>query len=313
MRSRRCFGTAPEASEAWRPSSNASSWSYWRREAHVYESGLPSRLGLRAPTLLGSVESPDGVELQLEALTGRTAGTLTIADLEELVLELAGSYPKATEISEPWLSRGFLRDYSTSREADFALCDDEASWGQQLVAPFVDSCLRAGFARLHANRERLLGISESLPRTVCHLDVFPNNVFADADGVALIDWAFTGDGSIGEDVGNLIPDSVFDLQFDVDELPALEERLVGAYLRGLRAAGWGGDDRVAVLGIHASAVKYDWLVPRLLAGAASPVHTQYGGAETDALALYRARWAGLALVVRWADSALAEADALGIA
>ena len=52
---------------------------------------------------------------------------------------------------------------------------------------------------------------ERLPRAVCHLDVWPNNIIRRAAGeIVLVDWAFAGDGALGEDIGNLVPDCVFD-------------------------------------------------------------------------------------------------------
>ena len=114
--------------------------------------------------------------------------------------------------------------------------------------------LRAGLLRLRANRERLLSLSEGLPRTVCHLDVWPNNLIRRPSGeVVLLDWAFTGDGALGEDVGNLIPDSVLDLLFPHDALDELDARLTRAYVRGLRDAGSDVDERIVRLGICASA------------------------------------------------------------
>jgi hypothetical protein len=304
--------TAPEAPAHWQPSIDPRSFRYWRRELYAYETGLPQRLGLLGPELVGAIETDDGAEFTVAAFTGRTTSALTVDDLAELARSVGRGQGREEQPIDEWLSRGFLRDYSSREIADHAVYDDERMWRQQLVEPFVDDALRHDLVALHTQRERLLAIAESLPRAVCHLDLFPANVFATEAGTGVIDWAFTGDGAIGEDIGNLIPDSVFDRDLHVSLLPELEERLVEGYLAGLREAGWRGDDRLAVLGVHASAVKYDWLAPRLLAHASDATHVQYGGAETDAVELYRARWEGLRLVGRWAHEALTEADRLRI-
>ena len=56
--------------------------------------------------------------------------------------------------------------------------------------------------------------------------MWPNNLIRRPSGeVVLLDWAFTGDGALGEDVGNLIPDSVLDLLFPHDALDELDARL----------------------------------------------------------------------------------------
>ena len=71
-----------------------------------------------------------------------------------------------------------------------------------------------------------------------HLDVGPNNVICDAGGdIVFLDWAFVGDGALGEDIGNLVLDSVYDLLLHHDLLDELDARLTSAYLQGLREAG----------------------------------------------------------------------------
>ena len=304
--------SAPEAVPAWAPSNDPRAWNYWRRELLAYRTELPERLGLAGPVLVSDEEWADGAEITYEAFGGRSADELDLGDLEQVATVLGLGQGRADLPDDEWLSRGFVRDYSLSRVTDHGVYDDDASWARPLVAPFVDDELRAGLVALHAHRGRLLSIMEALPRTVCHLDLFPNNVFVSNSGIGFIDWSFAGDGAVGEDIGNLVPDSVFDLQLDVADLPLLEERLPAAYIAGLRAAGWRGDDRLVILAIHASAVKYDWLGPRVLARALEDQQTGYGGAEVVAERLFAARFGGLALVARWAREALVEADRLRV-
>ncbi|MFI6345062.1 phosphotransferase family protein [Streptomyces sp. NPDC050560] len=69
-----------------------------------------------------------------------------------------------------------------------------------------------------------------LPRTPCHLDVWPGNLIRRPDGeVVFLDWAFTGDGAVGEDVGNLIPDSVLDRFLPHESLDELDAAVTDAY------------------------------------------------------------------------------------
>lgn len=302
--------TSAEALPWWTPSDNPTDALYWRREADVYESGLPARLGLGAPRLLGSMKTDDGVELELSALAGRTAGAVTVDDLQRLARTLGRSQGRADLPREPWLSRGFLRFWAMSGRTDHSAMSDDGIWDRRYATPFVTDQIRADILAMHANRFRLLSIAESLPRTICHLDLFPNNVFATDDSVSLIDWSFTGDGALGEDIGNLIPDSIFDLALPASALPELEITLPEHYIAGLREAGWSGDDRLVHLGIHASAIKYDWFAPRLLHNADNDEQRGYGGAVVDIMELSAARWEGLAMLGRWARQAIAEAEAL---
>jgi hypothetical protein len=298
----------------WAASDDPRHWNYWRREALVYESGLPQRLGLAAPALLDLAETPDGdLALQLEYVEGRHGAALTIDDLSATAHALGNSQGRPELPAEPWLSRSFVRTYSGTRAVDWALLEDGAAWRQPLMSAHFSPDLRAGLVRLRARREWLLSLIERLPRTVCHLDVWPNNLIRRPSGeIVLLDWAFTGDGALGEDVGNLIPDSVLDLLFPHDALDELDGRLTRAYVRGLRNAGSDVDERIVRLGICASAVKYDWLTIYCLEHAGATAHADYGRASTvDAHARYAARAAALALCVRWADEAEQLADTVG--
>ncbi len=85
--------------------------------------------------------------------------------------------------------------------------------------------------------------------TLCHFDITPNNLFSrrNADGndqTVLIDWSFVGYGVLGEDIINLVLDSVFLLFVNGSSLIPLEKLVLEGYLTGLRSAGWNGDERV---------------------------------------------------------------------
>jgi len=173
--------------------------------------------------------------------------------------------------------------------------------------------LRRGLVRLNEEREGFFSMMERLPRTLCHLDVWPNNLFARKDGTfALVDWSFVGEGALGEDVGNLVPDSVFDLFVPARDLPDLDREVFGGYVRGLREAGWEGDERAVRLGMCTSAVKYEWLAPLMLQRASEARQLGYGGEETaDADLLYAERGRALAFLTSWAEEARALAEGLG--
>jgi hypothetical protein len=227
----------------WRSSQELRDWNYWRREAEVYGSGLPARLGLGAPGLIELNALPDGdVELVLEHVDGRHQESLTIDDLAATAQALGRAQGRPDLPTARWLSRGFLRDYATTRAVDWRLLDDDAAWSRPLMREHFSDDVRRDLRRLHADREELLQLAESAPRTVAHLDAWPNNIIMAADGTpVLIDWSFTGDGAIGEDVANLVPDAVFDAFFDPRDLDEIEARVIDSYINGLREAGWRGD------------------------------------------------------------------------
>lgn len=313
----------------WAGSDDPLRWNWWRREAEVYRGGWPARWygdgldpigGVGAPTLLASFDRPDGtVALWFETLAdpgaawspirhGRTARSLGRAQGDLLVRVSADP-----ALRPEWVSAGFLRTYPETKPVDPTLLVDPTTWGHPLVA-HVPPPVRQGLLELHHDRRWYYDLVERLPRTVCHLDVWPNNMFGRADGgTDLVDWSFTGDGALGEDPGNLVPDAVFDGFLPAAVLPELDRRVWDGYRSGLDASGWDGDWRLARLGMCASAVKYHWLGPLMLGKLHDEVHLGYGGYEAvDVAHQYRERFATLAHLVGWAAEARALAGDLGV-
>ncbi len=70
--------------------------------------------------------------------------------------------------------------------------------------------------------------------------------------IVLLDWAFIGDGAIGEDLGNHVPDAVFDLFRPAERISELDAACFEAYLSGLHQMGWHGNERDVRLGVVAS-------------------------------------------------------------
>jgi hypothetical protein len=115
----------------WAASEDVRHWNYWKREARVCESGLPGRLGLGAPRLLGAAELPPGdIEIRLEHVEGRHGAALTIEDLEHAAEALGRAQGRRGLPDDGWLSRGFLRAYSGSRPANWGLLADDEAWAQ---------------------------------------------------------------------------------------------------------------------------------------------------------------------------------------
>ncbi|MDP4510968.1 protein kinase family protein [Nonomuraea turcica] len=295
------------AHDGWKSSSDPLHWNYWRREADVYADDLPalwSGTGVRAPRLLKLIEREDGdLALWLEDVTGQPATSWEIDRHGLLGYQVGMAQGSAGPVDRPWTSRSFLRDYIDSKRVPYELLEDDDAWRHPLIRENFPPSLRAELLRLHRDREWFLTVMESLPRALCHLDLWPSNAI-DADGQSvLLDWAFTGDGALGEDIGNYVPDSVFDLYLPAARLPDLDAAVFGGYLRGLREAGWRGDERQVRLAVCASAVKYDWLVPWMLQRVDRQPRAYGGQASVDAARHFRERGTAMMFLAAWADEA----------
>lgn len=312
------------------------SYQFWAREPAILAEGVPAayrEAGIRGPRLLARFERPDrAVALWLEEAAGRSGADLSIADLASFARRLGvaqgriaaeggGTASVATNAGVPatapaWASRAFLRDYAADRPIEpgssWRLEPDDPRWDRPSMA-VIDRPLRDALIRLQRERETFIGWVEAGPRTLAHLDVWPTNVFVDTDGsVTLIDWAFAGDGALGEDIGNLVPDAVFDLLHPPTLLGALDEATFAAYVDGLRAAGWTGDEREVRLAMCASAVKYDCIAAGMLARSDRADQTTYGTAPAVSTEeLFAVRATVMRFLAGWADEARRLAAELG--
>jgi hypothetical protein len=296
-------------------------WNYWAREWLAYTRGLTevyAGSGLVAPSLLASDQGENDVVLLLEYADGMPADTWGLDGYATAAAALGRAQGRLLVESSspafPWLSRQFLREYSGGKPVDWTLLDDEGAWAQPVVRRNFPAELRAATGALHAARNRLYAIAESLPRVLCHLDFWTKNLLAAPGGdVVLLDWAFAGDGAIGEDPGNLVPDAVLDHFVPAERAPELHQAVLTAYQQGLVEAGWDGDLRLAELGMCASAVKYDWLTPAMLTVASAERQYRYGGMEEiDADERFRERGIALLHNAELAQRAIALADELGM-
>ncbi|MET9385148.1 aminoglycoside phosphotransferase [Streptomyces sp. NPDC002928] len=306
---------AKETDGRWAASEDPRHWNFWRREAYVYESGIAQLwqpYGIRAPRLLACVERADGdVALWLEDVPGEPATAWPLARHVEHARRLGAAQGAALAADQPWLSRRFLRQYIGRNPLGQELLDDDEAWQQPLVRDHFPPDLRRDMVRLHHDRAWFLQVMEALPRTFSHLDMWPANIRSHGRDSVAFDWAFAGDGALGEDLGNYLPDSVFDLFVPAARLPEYAADAYEAYVHGLVGSGWRGDERLVRLGLCASAVKYDWLTALMLARAGEEQFDYGGGRTVSAELRYRERGLTLSFLAGWAAEARALAPQLG--
>lgn len=295
-------------------------WTYWCREPLAYQSevpGLYAAAGLTAPPCLGVQVGDSEAVLLLEWVQGDPGEVWSVDSYAPAGAALGRAqapYLTGRSLPQvPWLSRDFLRHYSSEKAVNWDLLYDNEAWSHPVVRETFPPGLREAVTVVHAERERLWAINESLPRTLCHLDCWPKNLIREPSGqITLLDWSFVGEGAIGEDIGNLVPDASFDHFVPAADLAHLETVVFDSYLWGLREAGWDDDPRLVQLGMWSSAVKYDWLAPFTLAQVGDTRQYRYGGeGEIDAGFKFRERSRALLFNARWAARALQLADQLG--
>lgn len=320
----------PRGSGSWETSPEPRHWNHWRREPLAYRDGLTATAfadaGIDGPRLLAADERADGsFGLWLEDVTGVPGSQWPVARLASFAHALGSAQARWTGRlpAEPWLSQGWLRQYVTSKPLPA-----ELPWDLPAAATVWPAALRTGLRRMWEQRDTLLAAAETGPRTLCHLDVWPLNLIAQDDSpsparapgaqaarptggrTVLLDWAFVGAGAVGEDIANLIPDTVADGLIPGELLPEISTAVIEGYLAGARDAGATLDeDELRRSVAAAGAAKYCWLAPLMLTRLA--VGGRVGSAaydvDRDALAVLHRRIGLFEHLVSWSDQIFAPA------
>jgi len=298
---------------AWPTSEAPDHFNYWRREVAAYQSGFADSAfadaGIRAPGLMAVETRADGsIELWLEDVEGRSGFEVSVERLGRFAHELGAGQarwvdrvPPAADL--PWLSRRWLAQYVSGGPHSTVLIDD-ADWDGSIARVWPAST-RLALRRLWSSRAAVSAAAEAFPRTLCHLDLWPANLIEDTSGASvLIDWAFVGEGAVGEDPANLIVDSVTDGLIDMAQLPYIVEAICDGYLAGLSDGGWDGSaDQVRAAIATCGAAKYSWLGALVVASAARGSTGAESADEIDAAAEGLERVRPLAeLLAQWADT-----------
>jgi hypothetical protein len=207
----------------WPSRPNESDPYYWRREPLAYTSGLLGSFGV--PACRACMERADGsVALWLD--DGGDPPTWTPALLRGVAERLGRAQAAlAGSPGEPWLSRGWLREYLVLHEVQ------------------AD--------------ETVLARLDSMVQTVCHHDFHPANVLQSG---AIIDWAYCGLAALGLDAGVLVADGVADGAFAPELADTVATEVWSGYVDGLRDGGFTGDeDDVRFAFLAGTALRLSWL------------------------------------------------------
>ena len=241
-------------------------WNYWKREVLARRSGLLDRFSspLRPVRCWGTDDIDDTTAwLWLEELDSTPAQAVwSLTDLAEAVYDwgafAAQGVAASAEVRRvPWAARGWLRGWvSTMRGsgAEHASAHD-GCWNHPLVRDRLSPSARTAYARLITDAERVFQRLDALPQTVAHHDTQRNNLFHETggrSGTVAIDWSFFGTAPIGEDLGHHIALNVYLGSVRPLDGEQHAETATEAYLAGLRAYGWRGNEDDVQFAAYAS-------------------------------------------------------------
>jgi hypothetical protein len=243
---------------------------YWKREALAYRSGLLEDLPgpVRAPRLYAVDETDDDVAvLWLEDVSDALAGW-SASDFERAARCLGrfnGAYCTGMPLpSHEFLARGWLANWvEQSAPAIHAFATEHS---HPVLARMYPGRTAEVLLELWRERRRLLSGISAKRHVLSHMDAFRSNVLCpgtNAD-VVLIDWAFVGLASLGEEAASLLGGSLIFCGTAPDK--SLEQAVFNGYVDGLHDAGWRGD----VAGVRAASGCLRWACEPLWATTAQP-------------------------------------------
>lgn len=236
---------------------------YWRRETLMYQSGWLATLpdDLSTPRCLDVTERPARqLWLWLEDIATAVEPAWSLARYGQVAHNLGrfgGVWRERPELrSTSWLSRGVLRSWISDATGQIPLLVHPAIQTHPLLRALYSADLVAGVQRLWSERELFCTALERLPQTLCHHDLWRNNLASRLSGTGspetlLFDWEAAGLGAPGEDLGNLLGVSVLNFDCAAEQATELAETLLSSYLAGLRRVG--AADEVALRGAFATA------------------------------------------------------------
>jgi hypothetical protein len=217
----------------------------WRTEALAYRSDLGDRLphGLTMPRAVGVFdidEESSSIWMEEVPVTPVKWDLARYARAARLLGKLAVSaeVERHRDVGEfGWEVHLYFHGRLSGQV--LPMLRDEGIWQHPLVRGAFDDDLRA---RLLEAADRAAAYTDELaamPIATSHGDACPNNLLAtaDSDDFVLIDYGFWGPNPIGFDLAQLLVGDAQIGKGSADDLPAMEEVVVPAYLEGVRAEG----------------------------------------------------------------------------
>ncbi|MBD2869073.1 phosphotransferase [Paenibacillus sp. IB182493] len=256
-------------------------YNYWRREVMAYQSGALRRLPAQfiVPECYAVDEKDDGlVWLWLEDMKHepRAWERNDYAYAAEKLGEFQAAYLHGQPLPEwPWVNRGWMRSWINECK-NYRTMPRTEDWtaASERVYALLDP-----FRELEGSIVDWLAALDRLPKTFAHQDYYELNILWHADRcqerrIALIDWQFASISGIGEDLGRFLGLSVSVGQVPIDQFGEYRELLLSSYLKGMRDAGWRGDETLPRFGyLAAFALRSVWEVPKLLQKLAQDEHS----------------------------------------
>jgi hypothetical protein len=280
-------------------------WSYWQREILGFKSGFLAQLpaGVRAPRSYQVTESENGAWIWMEHIQEMTGKQWSLDTFQRTARQLGifqGKYLHETPlIDQPWLSQYFYRNVWDAEgfwSGFMNPTSKENAWQSPITQSGFDARQKSRVLQLLAEKERFFDVNDRLPQVLCHNDASRRNFMwsrssqTGEEELIGVDWAFTGIGALGNDLGALIGTSMFFFEYSPADAETLEAAILDGYLAGLADHRVTIDARLVRLGYLISlsfwmgAMLPGWSAAMLAPDSEFNVQAMYGRKAEDVLA-----------------------------
>jgi len=238
-------------------------WYYWRREIIAFQSGFLEQLpsGVRAPRFYGVMENENGAWIWIEHIKESTSKQWSLNDFQRTARQLGrfqGAYLSGTPlVDQSWLSQSFFRNVWNEQDWWSGFMNptsEENAWQSPVTQRGFDDRKKSRTLQLLGDKVLFLDVNDRLPQVLCHHDTSRRNFMwsrapkTGDDELICIDWAYTGIGALGNDLGQLFETSLFLFEYSLTDMETLEAALLEGYLTGLEDNGVTVDVRLVRLG-----------------------------------------------------------------
>ena len=221
---------------------------YWEREVLAFKSGLLEQLpsGVRAPHCYGVMENEDGAWVWMEDIHEAVGKQWSLDDFQRTARQFGrfqGAYLCGTPLpTQPWLCPPFFgvgwaeqNGWSGFMSPEF----EKNGWKLPIDQSMLNDKQKLRLLQLIVENQRFDLVNQYLPQVLCHNDVHRKNlIWADLPHIGqkeliVLDWAFTGPGAAGNDLGGLLGNSLYFFDYDPYDAETLESVLLEGYLAGI--------------------------------------------------------------------------------
>lgn len=230
----------------------------WKREFLMYHNNIFEKLpnNLSAPKCYEMKIENNEVWLWLENIKGTSNKDISIDDYE-IIAKNIGQYQGKVNSEKDnnmysWMSSRYWYAITLVNWCTVGILhlDDEMNNidKRELDLSTIDSLYT-----IWNIKDELLDIMNKLPKTLCHRDFHPANIFITKEkgkesNITLIDWDCVGIGVLGEDIADLLGETLTYYDFDLRKASDLMDIIFSNYMTGLREVNCNVEEELVRLG-----------------------------------------------------------------